>query len=110
MRSGRLRHKIDIKSFTVAQSSYGESVKTWTATLSSAWCDIEYIGGEESFGGEEMPKRLSAQTAVFTLRYTTVVLDNTMRINHNSTYWNIIRMDNVGNRNREYRIYAELVK
>lgn len=110
MRAGRLRHKIDIQSYSVAASSYGEPVKTWSNLISSRFSDVEYLSGSESFEGEGLPSRISNQVAIFTIRHTTYAIDQTMRVVHNSKNWNILRIEDVGYRHRVHRIWAELVE
>jgi head-tail adaptor len=105
-----MRHKIDIQNFTVVASSYGEPVKTWANLVASRWCGIEFAGGAESFGGEGFPERLSGKTAVFTIRYTTYAIDETMRIVHKSKNWNILSIINTDSMNREFKITAELIE
>ena len=110
MRAGNLRHKIDIQSYTVAPSSYGEPVKTWANTLSSRWASVQYLSGSEGFGGEGMPERLASQTAIFVIRYSSISIDQTMRVVHGSKNWNILRIEDVNYRHREQRIWAELIE
>lgn len=111
MRSGPLRHKINIQSYSVAASSYGEPVKTWANAVSSWWAGIQFVRGTESFGGE-LPERLTNKVAVFTIRYSTIAINETMRIQHieSGKLWNILDIEDTGYVHRTQRITAELVE
>ena len=46
MRSGRLRHRVELQSATEARDSHGQPVKTWS-TQAVVWAGVEPIKGRE---------------------------------------------------------------
>lgn len=50
MRSGKLRHRIEIQAATEARNSFGELIQTW-ATTSKAWASVQPMTGNERIDG-----------------------------------------------------------
>jgi SPP1 family predicted phage head-tail adaptor len=72
MRSGTLRERVTIQTFTVAQDAHGEPIKTW-ANLGSVpvvWANIKVKPGGERFisGSEQVQAEL---THTVTIRHRT---------------------------------------
>lgn len=53
MQSGRLRKRITIESYTVAQGETGQETKTWS-TYMSAWAAIEPMRGREFMEAKQL--------------------------------------------------------
>jgi SPP1 family predicted phage head-tail adaptor len=72
MRSGTLRERVTIQSFTVAQDAAGEPIKTWgnLATNPTVWANVGSRSSGERFisGGEQVQASVSHTVR---LRYRT---------------------------------------
>lgn len=87
MRSGPLRERITIQSYTEAADAEGQPVKTWAdlATAPTVWASAVYLTGRER---EAMDKITTESAVKFTVHYRTDITTQ-MRVSWRSTYWNI---------------------
>ena len=100
MRSGELRHRIEIKQPTETRDSYG-SVKTTWSTLATVWGAIWPVRAKEFVS---MGQTQSEVTHKIGIRYRNDVTTK-MRIEFNSRYFSINQVINPDERN----IMLELV-
>jgi len=107
MRSGAMREKISIHSPTISQNSTtGEVVQTWSTFIGDRWANVSLSAGTEQFLDDQRHFRTEGR---FTLRYSTGITP-AMRVAYPSTaprYFDIIGIENIGNRNRELIITGE---
>lgn len=107
MRSGRLNKLITIQTLGTTQSTAsGEMLKSWSSVVVTVWAGIERISGNEEYIGEE---RQLVETMRFSIRYATGI-DQTKRIVYNSKNWEILDVENVGDRNKEILITARSIE
>ena len=85
MRAGRLRHRLTLQSKVYTANSYGEQVVTW-ADEATVWGAIEPLSGREYFAQQEIQAEAKVR---ITIRYYSGV-DETWRVKHGSTYYNIV--------------------
>lgn len=53
MQAGRLRHRVEIQTFTETQDTFGEPDRTW-ATADTVWAAIEPLRGQELLSAQEI--------------------------------------------------------
>ncbi len=58
VRAGRLRHRVEIQSFTESQDSSGEPSKTWS-TEATVWAAIEPFVGKEAMDAGKIEARMT---------------------------------------------------
>lgn len=64
MRSGTLRHLVEVQRVSVTTDTHGDQVKTWT-TLVTAWASIEPLSGREFLQASQV---MADVTALIKLR------------------------------------------
>lgn len=101
MQAGKLRHRIVIQQSTSSQT-VGEPVKTWS-TVATVWADYEDLGGSE--GTNSGQEQYATGMRRYEIRYRTGLVPK-MRISHQSVFWDIDRIVNVGGRNRELHLFC----
>jgi SPP1 family predicted phage head-tail adaptor len=99
MRSGWLRKKITIESFTPSIDAYGEHQKTWT-TYCIRQATIEHLRGREYWEAQQI---VAENTVRFRLRYdgTTKNITPKMRVLYDSRYFDIVMTQNIKEKNKE---------
>jgi len=85
MKSGRLRDRITIQTYTDSLNSYGELVKTW-ATFATVFAEITPISGREYLQSEQVRGEISHRIRI---RYLAGILDK-MQIVHGSRTFQIV--------------------
>lgn len=107
MRAGKLNEKISIHTPTISQNSTtGEVVQSWSTFIGDRWANVVISQGIEQFMDDQRHFR---KEGTFTIRYSTGITP-VMRIAYPSTdptYFDIISITNVGNKNRELIIVGE---
>ena len=99
MRSGDLRHRITLQTFTTAPDSYGEPIKTWS-DLATVWAAVEPLSGREFFEAQ----RTNAETTYrVRIRYRADVVP-TLRIAYAGKTLEIQAVIDVGERRRELHL------
>lgn len=107
MNVGRLDRYITIQTATDATSSTtGERTSTW-ATLAQVWATVTYpvsaISGNE---GLEQSRETAVTPVEFIIRFRSDINEK-MRIYYDSTYFNILRINKVGQRDEMLKIVTE---
>lgn len=104
MNIGALDRKITIESQTTAASSTtGERTYTW-ATLASVWATVRYPqSAERSTEGMEQGRETSSIPVEFTIWHRTDVTEK-MRVSYDSAYFDIQRINKVGQRNEMLKL------
>lgn len=107
MNIGALDRKITIQSYTeTASSESGERTKTW-ATLAQVWATVTYPkSATERNEGIEQERETTITPVEFTIYYRTDVTTG-MRILWDSEYYNIMRVNKVGQRNEMLKLVTE---
>lgn len=107
MKIGALDKLVTIETFTTSKSSAnGEETQTW-ATLASVWATVTYPQGEfEANEGQEQGREVTLTPVNFTIRYRTDVTAK-MRVLWDSEYYNITRINKVGQRNEMLKLVTE---
>lgn len=107
MRSGILNEKISLQTPTISQNSTtGEVVQSWSTFLGDYWANVSLSQGMEQWSDDQRHFRTEG---TFTIRYSTGITP-VMRVAYPSTdpkYYDIISINNVGNKNRELIIVGE---
>jgi SPP1 family predicted phage head-tail adaptor len=104
MRAGLLREKVSIiKPGSTTRSADGAPVVGYTTILSSAWAQVEPLGGRETFKGNY---RWADSDVRVTLRYTTVTIEPRYSIVWEGSTYNIDAVVNSSNDKRELVIMA----
>ena len=94
MRAGRLRHRLQLQSKSVTRDSYGAGIVAWT-TEATVWGAIEPLSGREYFAQAQMQAEAKVRIVI---RYNSSI-DETWRIVHGSTYYDIVDVLNHDQRN-----------
>lgn len=100
MRSGRLRHKVDIQQPVETQNSYGEPEVAWANVVEDVWASIEPFRGREYFAAKQFNAEIEARVV---MRYRSDVTAK-MRVVHGSNEYYIDSVINVDERNRELQL------
>lgn len=87
---GELRHRVTVESVSIDQDSSGNDVKSYD-TFASRWARIRTLRGRELIAAQAEYAEAECEIVV---RFVSG-LNETMRINHNSTYYNILNADDV---------------
>jgi SPP1 family predicted phage head-tail adaptor len=103
MRAGQLRHRIEIHDKSETTDDYGGTTETWAklGTNGDDWAQIYELRGGELIEAMQLEQR---PTARIRMRYRSDI-DETMRIVHGSTTYEIIEIVNPSSRD----IMLELV-
>lgn len=92
---GKLDRRITIQSLTQTQGQFGELIDTWT-DVATVWANV-YFGGGREF---EQARQINAEIEVqFQVRYRAGI-STTMRISYGEKTYDIVRVDEVGRRER----------
>jgi SPP1 family predicted phage head-tail adaptor len=91
MRAGLLSKRVTIQQFSESQNDYGEPVKSWT-TYVTRWAKITDVSGREEFSNFQT---VSSVLTLFRVRYKSGITTK-MRISHNSNYYNILSVKEIG--------------
>ena len=104
MNIGALDRKITIQAATTVRSSTtGEATQSWT-TFASVWATVTYPN--ESFASDE-GNELGRETAITPVNFTVWFrndLNEGMRILYDSQYYDIMRINKVGQRDEMLKI------
>lgn len=107
MNIGALDRKITIQTPTnVVSSTTGERNQTWD-TLESVWATVTYPkGSTERVEGQDQARVTAITPVEFTIYYRTDV-NETMRILWDSEYYDIQRINKVGQRDEMLKLVTE---
>ncbi len=100
MRSGLLRHRIDIETKTTTRGDRGLNTDTWSALHSTVPASVVTLSGREL----ELARQLVAEaTDVVTIRYYSGI-DTKARVKFGTRYLQIAHINNVDNRDIELQL------
>jgi SPP1 family predicted phage head-tail adaptor len=51
MQIGKMRHRIELQSFSASKDSFGQEIKTYT-TYATVWADVRQISGREMLNAQ----------------------------------------------------------
>lgn len=97
MRSGTLRERVTIQSFTAVQDAHGEPIKTWSnlATNPTVWANVGSRASGERFisGGEQVQASVSHTVRIRYREDVTVLMRLIWRTNRTLQIENVIDPD-----------------
>lgn len=96
MRSGRLRHRLQLQSKTESRTASGASTFTWT-TDSTVWGGIEPLSGKEYVAASQVQNEEKVRIVI---RYHASI-DETWRVVNGGKYYSIHSVINSNERNRD---------
>ena len=99
MQAGQLRNQITIQSKTETTDSYGGTVSAWS-DFATVMAKIRPLRGRELVAAQAVQ---SEAEVMFYLRYLSGV-ESSMRIAHESTYYDIVSIVDVDFRHKELEI------
>ena len=102
MEIGQLDRRIILQQATTTQDIYGQLNRTWTA-VATVWANVNWKGGAEGFEAEELT---ASTTVIFTIRYYSGLVAKD-RILMGSTYYDILDVAILGNRNEWMQLTTE---
>lgn len=102
MKAGRLRHIVDVETFTESQDSAGQPIQVW-APYARRWADVHNLRGSELWAAQE---RFATVTTMVSMRWFAGLV-STMRIQHKGVIYDILYVDNVDLRNVEYIVWCQ---
>jgi len=101
MRSGNLKHKIEIQSYTETSNDFGEVTKGYS-TFKTVYASITPLAGKEYFASKQLNAEVSHKIEC---RYISGVLPS-MRIVYDSRIFNIESVINIREANKTLQIMA----
>jgi len=84
MRSGRLRHRLQVQSLTEEQDVYGQPIKSWSA-FKTVWGSIEHVKGSEIHIANQYKAEVTTKIRIRNLEG----IQAKMRILHSGKIYNI---------------------
>jgi len=97
MRSGRLRHRLQIQTRdNDTRNAYGESVPGWS-TVTTVWGSIEPLSGKEWLAQQELQSEISVRIVI---RYYAGIDATTHRVKNDGLYYDIVSVINHESRDR----------
>lgn len=104
MKPGPMRQRVTLQSPAQSSDGYGDPVTTWT-TVGTYWARVVFTGGTEAVNAQQ---DRALETHRITMRYVSPI-DPSMRLLYVNRILNILTVNNVDERNREYEITAREV-
>ena len=101
MRSGNLKHKIEIQSYTETSNDFGEVTKGYS-TFKTVYASITPLAGKEYFASKQLNAEVSHKIEC---RYLSGVLPS-MRIVYGTRIFNIESVINIREANKTLQIMA----
>ena len=95
MRSGRLRHRLDLQQLTETRGSMGGITKSFT-TQDTVWGAIEPVSGKEYLATDQTQNETMVRIVI---RYHATI-DETWRVLNDSIAYSIVAVLNENNRDR----------
>lgn len=108
MRAGPKRQRITVQVLSESQDSYGQKLQSWVDD-GTYWAEIRTLSGREAVNA----KQVKAETThAVNLRYIgslfpTGGLLPSSRLSFNGRIFNILYINNINERNREYQLLAQ---
>jgi len=63
MQAGKLRHRVQVQTYSETQDTYGEPDRTWT-TATTVWASIEPLSGQELLAAQQLAAEASHRVIV----------------------------------------------
>lgn len=63
MRTGALRHRVELQARTVAPNAVGEAVETW-ATYATTWASVRPLSGRERFTSQQFAAEVTHEIMI----------------------------------------------
>lgn len=102
-----MRWRVQLQSSTAPQDTYGQPNPTWS-TVGTYWAHIETLSGRELVNALQKKAETTHRVTIRYLGDSTTVSPK-MRIVYKTRTFNILWINNVGERNRELDCYCEEV-
>jgi SPP1 family predicted phage head-tail adaptor len=108
MKIGPMRQRVSVETLTETQDSYGQLVETWTAA-GTYWAEVKNLSGWEAVNAQQVKAQATHQVR---MRYIASLFSNpgllpSMRLLFGTRVFNILWVNNVDERNREYRLLTQ---
>lgn len=104
MQAGKLRHRIELQSWTEKRNDYGEITKIW-ATYVRVWASIEPLRGTEALIAQQVSAELSHKVRI---RYNSSVTAKD-RIKFGTRIFSINSARNIDEKNIEQELLCKEV-
>ena len=106
MNIGALDRLIIIEYPVTTRNSVGDSLVTWT-TLASVYSTRTYPRSQENRSEGQQQGRITSTIPVEFIVWYRSDVDETMRVNDDGVYYNIMRVNYVGQRNEMLKLVTE---
>ncbi len=101
MQTGKLRHRIQVQTDTPSTDTTGQAVSSW-GTTDTVWGEIKPLSGDELMVARQVTPQVTHE---ITLRHRALVASQRLRdADDTSRVFNIKRVLNVGDRDKELRV------
>lgn len=104
MKSGPLRHRVQVQEQTASKDSHGTPVNVWT-TLETRWASVEPIIGREYFQSRQINAEV---TTKFRFRYTDSIKPK-MRLVHGGQWFDVVSVLPIETIKNELVVMASLL-
>lgn len=104
--TAKLRHRIIVKSRSVASDDIGQQIETWTTRFASEPASFEQVSGGEFLRGRKIDVNT---TAIFTVNYRQGY-EHTDTITYAGDVYGIVRIDKPQGINRYLEIQAKVAQ
>lgn len=105
IRTGEMRHRMTLQSYTEATGDDGDTTKTYSTLLANVPCKYEQVSGGETRRGKQIE---ATATALFTCRYVADV-DAMTRISFGGNYYGVVRVNAIDGQTRYLEIQAAVI-
>lgn len=107
-RAGPKRQRISVQTLSEVQDTFGQTIPTWT-TQGTYWAEVRNLAGREAVNAKQIKADTTHQV---TMRYigtlfSTAGLLPSMRLLFNTRVFNILWVNNIDERNREYQLLCQ---
>ena len=105
MQSGKLRHRIELKSAAKTLDSYGQQTEVWT-TYATVWAQIKPLAGRELETAKQISEKIDYEIRI---RYNATVTSE-HRAYFGTRIFEITSVINIDERNKETLLYCTEIK
>lgn len=108
MRAGPMRQRVTIQTLSETADGYGQRIQSWTSS-GTFWASVKNLSGREAVNAKQVKADATHQV---TMRYvgtlfSTPGLQPSMRLVFNGRFFNILFVNNIDERNREYQLLTQ---
>jgi SPP1 family predicted phage head-tail adaptor len=105
---GPMRQRVTVQTLSEAQDSYNQKIQSWT-DAGTYWASIKNLSGREAVNAKQIK---AESTHLVTMRYVGALFTSpgllpSMRLTFNSRIFNILYVNNIDERNREYSLLCQ---